>query len=197
MKRIILLSGKQGAGKSTIAKHLVEDLLATGMLPKILKFADPLYELHNACLPILKRLGIVPISTVKEGSLLQVLGTEYGREKISQDVWVKAARRIADEFLNSKEFIKQKVVIIDDCRFQNEFAGFSDAFKVRLVAPRDARKLRCSGWRNDEKHISETDLDEFEKNNKFDLTISTVQRTPQDVAKVVAHWAKEFWGQFI
>jgi hypothetical protein len=70
--------------------------------------------------------------------------------------------------------------IVSDCRFRNEFDGFPDAFKVRLECDRDIRKSRCSQWRENDTHISETDLDGYAEEGKFDCVIDTGDLTVQE-----------------
>lgn len=148
---IILLSGKQGSGKSTLAEGLLNRLPG---ITKVMKFADPLYAMHDACLPILKEYGIRDKAMIKDGDLLQILGTEYGRRKIREDLWVEILRQRVNTSLADN-------IIIDDARFINEVNMFPDALKVRLECPVDARKPRVSYWREDQSHPSETGLDSY------------------------------------
>lgn len=168
-KRIFVFSGKQGSGKSTYAAALREFIGEQDC--KIFKFADTLYRLHDACLPILKETGIIPQNITKEGKLLQVLGTEYGSNCIGRNVWVDVTRRAVDNYLLQHS---SHYAIIDDCRFENEFDAFHPiANMIRLSAPREVRKARCSSWRDTEDHISETGLDAYEKAMNFDAVIDT------------------------
>ncbi len=168
-KRIFVFSGKQGSGKTTYSRKLQKYIgLHTC---KIFKFAEVIYKLHDACLPILKDYGIITQDVEKEGQLLQVLGTEYGRVYKGPRVWVDATKRIVDKYLleNSTHY-----AIIDDCRFENEFDAFHPvAHMIRLTAPRDVRKARCGAWRDSEDHISETALDDYEAAGNFDCIIDT------------------------
>lgn len=173
-KRIFVFSGKMGSGKSTYAEELQK---AIGKeYCKVFKFAEVLYKLHDACLPILKEYGVVTGDVKKEGQLLQVLGTEYGRMCKGPRVWVDCTKRAVDQYLakHSKNY-----AIIDDCRFENEFDAFHPiAHMIRLTAPRDVRKARCSAWRDTEDHISETGLDDYEKAMHFDYVVNTDQGDP-------------------
>jgi len=175
MKRILILSGRQGSGKTSNTKGVADLARAEGFTPVFFKFADVIYEMHNACLPVLKKFGIRPDDMVKDGELLQVLGTEYGRNRISRDVWAKACRRNIDHFLMA--YSNPGLAVIDDCRFENEFDLFPDAFKVRLDCAEDVRKARCSYWREDTAHPSETGLDDYERRGKFDLKWNTEYAT--------------------
>ena len=66
-------------------------------------------------------------------------------------------------------------VFIDDCRFPNEFDILKENPKVvtiRLVASEAVRKPRCSYWR-EKPHESETALDSYADEGKFDIYIDT------------------------
>lgn len=181
-KRIILISGKQGVGKTTLAEKLKGNLASHNYTPKIFKFAETIYEMHNLCLPILKREGIRPSDMEKDGELLQVLGTEFGRNKIGRDVWASALRRRVDWELARNA---NMVAIIDDCRFPNEFDIFPDAFSIRLTALESFRKKRCDAWREDTNHASETALDVYAARGKF-LVYRDATDKPEDfTAKMI------------
>lgn len=157
---IILISGKQGSGKTTLAKNLVERLGAIH-----LKFADPLYEIHEAIRKVADKWQI-PFDQ-KEGRLLQLLGTEWGRACKGENVW-------CDALFNKVSVLEDNnIIIIDDCRFKNEFYRFKDiAVTIRLVANENDRRKRADSFRDDTNHPSEIDLDDI-PDEQFDLTIDT------------------------
>lgn len=182
-----MISGKQGAGKTTASASLVQLAIIADLIPKQFKFADPLYEIHNAAIPILHKYGIRPETMTKDGELLQVLGTEYGRNKINHDVWAASLRRRIDAWNSLSD---RHIALIDDCRFENEMEMFPDAFKVRLEASEEIRKQRVSYWREDNQHPSEIGLDDYVRKAKFDLVWST-----ENVRTEVS--AKGIWEYFL
>lgn len=115
---------------------------------------------------------------VKDGRLLQLLGTEWGRQTLGNDIWVQIAlNRIAEA-----EHKGVDLVLIGDCRFANELDAFKDlsgAVRVFLSCSREVRKDRCSQWRDDEFHPSETGLDGYEEQVKFDLVLDTAILSPE------------------
>lgn len=160
MKKIILISGKQGSGKTTLADGLQRELKNRFPERQVVRtrFAKPLYEMHDAVRAVAESYGI-PME-MKEGVLLQLLGTEWGRKTKGDDVWVYALKNHLEELPDDA------IVIIDDCRFRNELFAFTPAlhystFKVRLTCDEQVRKERAQAWRENTTHQSETDLDTF------------------------------------
>ena len=187
---IILISGKQGSGKTTLSQYLKDVLEGKGINVQIMKFASPLYLMHNEVRRVLQ--GFDPNNTLgydfdkKDGTLLQLLGTDWGRNNIHKDVWAKLTLANAEAYLGpalNGKVISPRIVIIDDCRFPNELdipnaESKHPVLNVRLECDRDIRKERCESWRDNEQHESETALDAYAE--KFDLTFNTDAWTPYD-----------------
>lgn len=165
---VLTISGKQGSGKSELAKRLVKKFLEESKKESItLKFADPLYEMQDALHEILNDYGIR--RPKKDGYLLQWLGTEYGRKHITENIWV-------DILKTRLEGIPEcNPIMIDDCRFENEFDILKSlgCLMIRLECPEYLRKQRANSWRTDTEHASEVGLDRYSSENKFDLHIDT------------------------
>lgn len=109
--KIIGLAGKAGCGKDTVAKYL-EDTRGY----EHLSFAYPIKAALSAMLNInfvymdretkekpIQELGVTP------RRLMQTLGTEWGRDLIHPDIWIKALE------MNIKGD-----TVISDVRFPNE-----------------------------------------------------------------------------
>lgn len=161
---IIQLSGKQGSGKSTLAKNLVKLLLAKTC---VTRYAKAVYEMHDMVLEVAKKFGFKYVK--KDGPLLQLIGTEWGRKTRGENVWVKACQCEVKKLVENG----YRVIIIEDCRFENEFDAFPGSYKVRLMASKDVRKARADSWRENDAHLSETSLDAHEKHRKFDFALNT------------------------
>lgn len=174
---IVLVSGLQGSGKSTLALGLLDQLDAQGLEVLLLKFADPIYQLHDAINVIMQSYDLS--TPKKDGELLQYLGTEYGRIKYGDDVWVRIAQHSAHQFLSAKPRSSKRIVIIDDCRFPNELNAFPKALKIRLECSEKLRKKRCHSWRANTGHASETALDNH--TSKFHRVYNTGVMHPADV----------------
>jgi len=181
MGKVILISGKQGSGKTTLAQGLLEHF--TSIHSEVIKFADPLYELHDLINNKFREWGVE--RPRKDGALLQWLGTDFGRKQIDEHLWVKIALKKVNQAVAIR-----KNVILDDCRFENEFDPFSrsGALTVRLDCPKEIRKSRCDHWREDDNHPSEVGLDEYAGLGKFFLYFNTEKQTSQQViAAVIKH----------
>ena len=117
MNRMIVgLSGLIGSGKTTAAKHLIEH---HGFVR--LRFAGPLKAMMAA-------LGLTEAET--DGDLkhepcdllcgktpryaMQTIGTEWGRELIGPDLWIRAWLASVDELPPNSR------IVADDVRFPNE-----------------------------------------------------------------------------
>lgn len=170
-----MISGKQGSGKSSLSRAICQHLNETraDLFAKQIRFAAPLYEMHEACRKVAMLYGI-PFDE-KEGRLLQLIGTEWGRTVKGENTWVNALREMIKVYKMREELavdFDETIYVIDDCRFKNEFYGFKDeAYTIRLIAPEEARKVRTHAWRSDTTHPSEIDLDGIE--SEFDLVIDT------------------------
>lgn len=192
--KIVLLSGKQGSGKTTIQRSLlIEWQRPQGLGRRALgaNFADVLYEMHNTVLNILYQYW-PKRNIVKDGPLLQLLGTEWGRKTIDENIWVKCLRNKMKELAQRNSHYKDLLLVVGDCRFKNEFNEFEDALRVRLVCSEEARKKRCEMWRENTQHPSEVDLDDYEE--KFDLVLDTENiPTHGCVDLIMAQLMKNSW----
>lgn len=110
--KLIGFTGKMGSGKSTAI-----ELIQLGQNKKVvtLKLAAALYDMqefvYRRVAPVYKR----PDNFVKDRKLLQWLGTEWGRDSISQSLWVDLWKE------SVKAHMGQDIVVIcDDVRFDNE-----------------------------------------------------------------------------
>jgi hypothetical protein len=115
-QRIIGISGLAGSGKSSVAS----------MIPGafVLQMADPLYAMLSAMLgipePLLRQREFkesqLPWLGKTPRELLQTLGTEWGRQNVCPDVWIKLLRRRIESL--AEQGIA--VIAVCDVRFDNE-----------------------------------------------------------------------------
>lgn len=183
--KIIMITGKQGSGKSTLASGLLKKLLFTGYSVECLKYASPLYKMHDAVRSILvEYVGPSGDMVGIDGPLLQVLGTEWGRKTRGVDFWVNILKaRVAS--------LQCDYLIIDDVRFENELFAFDDTehsvYKIRLTAPEDVRRARAEKWRENTQHASEVGLDGVD-DKEFFIKFSTSGYGADEVLALAYHY---------
>lgn len=193
--RIVLLSGKQGSGKTTTQKALIDAWNQRANHKAVLvNFADPLYEMAEAVRNIAARYGI-PKKMPKDGPLLQVLGTEWGRNTVSENIWVDALRGKMDHLYAQGGVFAydHPLFVVGDCRFRNEFELFPEALRVRLKCPEATRRERCSMWRENSQHQSEIDLDGFDEEGRFDLYLDTWAQPPEEAVRAILEKLNTKW----
>jgi hypothetical protein len=110
--RLIGFHGGMGCGKSTAIESLKSHL---GYAPTLIKFAGPLYEMQEFIYNRIAKVYQRPATFVKDRKLLQWLGTDWGRETISENVWVDIWQADVKDAMARGEF-----VVCDDVRFDNE-----------------------------------------------------------------------------
>ena len=126
--RLIGLTGRAGAGKSTVATHLVR---AHGFYEVAL--AEPLRAAlmmmfglsEDDLLDRARKEAVIPWIGVSPRRLMQTLGTEWGRAVCGEDIWLRvAANEIAVHraltALDPEGGTSQ--VVVSDIRFPNEAA---------------------------------------------------------------------------
>lgn len=163
-----LYSPAPGSGKSTLAAAMA------GFGWQSLKFAGPLKAMLVA---LLREAGEddAVIARALEGDLkaqeldalggrtprfaMQTLGTEWGRETIAQDIWVRTLIARANRLRASGV-----AVVVDDMRFVNE-ASAIQAAGGKLVRVTRGAMQRPSG------HASEGGLDDW----SFDMDVANAQ----------------------
>jgi energy-coupling factor transporter ATP-binding protein EcfA2 len=189
--KIILISGPQGSGKTTLMDSLKEEFEKEGVCPINVIFADTIYKIHDFAINLLKERGISR-NLVKDGKLLQLLGTEWGRQTVDENIWVKC---LLGEIASIKKLtgdIHPIVFLVSDCRFRNEFDGLPNAFSIRLEASREIRKERCSQWRDNDTHPSEIDLDGYAREGKFNMYLDTEKdKTVGKVMNCFKMWSSD------
>lgn len=124
-KRLLGFGGRLASGKDALADHLVETAgyVKIGMsdaLNHALLTLDPIIDQDGQWVQrysdVIEERGYVDAKKHPEvRRLLQVLGTEVGREMIDVDVWVKISERMIRSLLANG-----KKVIITGVRYPNE-----------------------------------------------------------------------------
>jgi len=124
---LIGLCGAAGAGKNTVAEFLVDP---NGFPFMQIAFAYPLYQCISTITGIpADRLQdrsvkeeVIPWLGKSPRQLLQSLGTEWGRDLIHPEIWIRIAMERASQHLSVG-----RCVVITDVRFDNEAQAVLDA----------------------------------------------------------------------
>lgn len=131
---IIAFTGKAGVGKSTAIDAL--KTVSGGRAVCGTKFAAPLYQIQEQIYRIVAPAYQRPPDFVKDRALLQWIGTEWGRGKLRESIWVDLWKARVD-LLRSRD--ADLIVACDDCRFDNEAEAVKSigGVIVRLTSKRD------------------------------------------------------------
>lgn len=119
---LIGLAGQAGTGKDTVGNHL---RMMHGF--STLALADPIRAGLRAMLglnheDLMRRdLKEKPIEWLGRSprELAQTLGTEWGRELVSPEIWLRVAQR-SIEILNAPSPFRPHGIVVTDIRFENE-----------------------------------------------------------------------------
>jgi dephospho-CoA kinase len=165
MRRVILISGCQGSGKTTLANDLKLLLLAKLYHPVLTKFAAPIYLLHDSVKEVLKKCGIDPKPL--DGTLMQLLGGHI-RSTYGEDTFLN----IVEAEIIRAMYVLRSIVVVDDLRYLNEIEVWdrNDCVLVRLECPESIRKARAEKWRDNTEHPSETELCQY---RNWDIRLDT------------------------
>lgn len=161
MKKIILISGKAEAGKSTCAKYLKEQLENKGYRVTTDLFAK---YIKGYLKDHFGWDGVTKDEFYR--NKLQILGTDIIKEKLNYKAF--HAKRIAEDIqILYDDF---DYIIIDDCRFRDEVYTLKSMFPDECISVRINRYDHKSSLTEEQlNHKSECDLDNF----KFDYIIHT------------------------
>lgn len=114
--KIIGITGKMRDGKSYAAKTIVKILHESNKLACILPFAKGVKDFAY-------NLGWNGIKDAKGRRLLQLIGTDCGRDCISFDIWVD---KWLEQYYKIKRDNPNIIVIADDVRFLNEAVAINN-----------------------------------------------------------------------
>lgn len=183
MTTIIGLHGRKGAGKDTVGQ-MIRDQVGEGRCA-LISFADPIRRF------VASLIGIHPESlthqAVKEGKIswlndvtprhmMQTLGTEWGRNMIDPDLWIKmAAMQLRLYVAYDRPF-----VVFTDVRFPNEAEMIRNSFGTIIHIERPEKTLQ-------DKHVSEIPLPRATEDLVIDNS-GTVHDLRSTVRSVLGRW---------
>lgn len=170
----------------------MESELADGVssMTIVHEFMDHLDPMQKAMFKnILDEALLIPREYPKPRKRLQFIGTEGGRERISQSIWIDLANRTAEEMGNA---------IIDDVRFVNEFKYFRErgwkAIILNIAPEIQESRIRQLYGKFDPAaltHPSETGVADIIKLNDADIIVDTnheISYTLQIIDETIEKW---------
>lgn len=151
--KIVAFTGFMGSGKSTAIKFLRELL---NYQTVNVKFAAPLYDIQELIYRRISGAYERPADFVKDRKLLQWLGTDWGRNTISDTLWVDLWKHQVGLVKNLQKNVK--VITCDDARFDNE----AEAVKAigGIVVKITRKNANPEGGQGITKHASEQGISE-------------------------------------
>ncbi len=151
----IYFVGKAGAGKSYSANFMIKKY-GYG----VAKFAYPVYMIAEKYFNM----------TSKDRRLLQVIGTDAGRDQVDSEIWVNRFKEDMKIIRLTAKILERPVpkFVMDDCRFPNEHEILKELGFVGIYidVPDEIRKIRLIGRDGTAQegtlnHKSETLIDSF------------------------------------
>lgn len=169
---IIGLSGKMGVGKDYIARNVIQPFIES-RFPKErcinLAFADQLKinTIMNYNVPF---TSVFINKNDKTRNLLQKEGTENGRHKFGEDIWIRYTQNWIDVW-KSRGF---STFLLSDVRFCNEIDWIhkQGGVVIRIEAPKRSKvkfEQEFGQCNNECSHQSEIELDNIDC---FDLIVN-------------------------
>lgn len=148
---IVGITGKMGSGKSTA----IEAMKTLGRPVCLHKFAGPLYLIQEYIYRVIAPVYTRPEDFKKDRKLLQWLGTDWGRESISQslwsDLWQKRAKQVQAQDA-------EVIIVSDDTRFDNEAETVRALGGYVIQIVRNDASAHAEGGGGIEEHLSEAGI---------------------------------------
>jgi len=172
---IIGLSGKMGSGKNYIAEKIIYPTFKDEFNILIIGFGDLMKNELFARDTTLTYDELYDHKTFETRNKLQQYGTENGRDKYHQDIWVRGLDIQVETFRRRSN--DNCIIIVCDVRFQNEAEYITKkGGKIIRVVAEDRTNERYLREVNGDKeqyqkiatHRSETEVDSY----KFDFIIN-------------------------
>lgn len=179
---LIAFSGKMGVGKNHIAERVLPTVLSkylTNIQYYYLAFGDQM-KVELACRkPELSYNLLFEEKTKDVRKMLQEYGTENGRNVHGENVWIRSLGMWIDIFKHRTP-TKNNIFVVTDVRFKNEAKWIEErnGILIRVEShSRNTERLHQERSHELEKHISETDLDDYAFKNVINNEVN------QDVEK--------------
>lgn len=133
---LIGLTGSMGVGKST-ALELIKEAFPNEDI-KLIKFAETLYQIQEDIYGRISSVYKRPDNFVKDRKLLQWIGSDWARNTIRDTIWVDIWKSKTFDALS-----KKSIVVVDDCRFDNEAQAIKDmgGVIIKIIADNSISRI--------------------------------------------------------
>lgn len=175
---LIGFNGGMGVGKSTAIQALKA---FTGKEVHLVKFAQPLYDMQEFIYNRISSVHTRPASFTKDRKLLQWLGTDWGRDTISQNLWVSIWKAEV-EAIQTKS--PGAIIVCDDVRFDNEAVILKDLGGHIIKITRPDNTAHAQGGVGIAGHKSEAGID----SNLIDFTVYNNSGVEQFQATLIEYF---------
>lgn len=149
--KLIAFNGGMGCGKSTALETIKT---YTDLPVRLVKFAQPLYDMQEMLYTRISSVIKRDESFVKDRKLLQWLGTDWGRG-LDQDLWIKLWKAQVESEL---EKYPNAVIVCDDVRFDNEAEVIKSLSGTIIQIKRDSNAEHAIGGKGITNHASEAGI---------------------------------------
>lgn len=173
-QKIIVLIGKKGSGKSTIA-GIIKKLKNNC---EIKSFAEPIKNIcsilgiknENLYDPLKKEIKFEDGIFIGESgrTMMQKIGTIF-RNNFDKNIFVKIMIEKIKELLD-----EEKMIIIDDCRFPNEIEELKKVFNNNIIFIKIEKKILGNDKIDDKKEIDNHESELFIDELKYDILIENI-----------------------
>ena len=154
--KLIGICGRARSGKDTAADYIIEEC---GF--EKYSMADPIREMLESVgvNPSCNKEDTIPMFGKSPREMMQTLGTEWGRNCVSEDIWLNLAKDLYKRLSDDGGFYG---LVIPDIRFENEAEWIrKNGLLIRIVRP-DAMAVASHSSENG---ISTEAVDEIIWNN--------------------------------
>lgn len=185
---LLLLSGNAEAGKSTMAKYLLnkyDNYIEYALSDKLKQLTFELLKLFNISINSIDDLYDVETKK-KYRQYLQLIGTECCRKVFGDDFWCHMLNKDI-----KKSIADGKNVIISDVRFLNEHSYFKQKYenKINVVSIMIKRTDANSLTSEQQLHSSESEVDNLTYDYKINNNLT--EEFYSDIDKVIENIFKE------
>ena len=138
--KLLGIVGKARCGKDTVADQIIGNgYVKRAFADPIYRIADEMFGIDSRNIPDKDKETVIPKWGLSLRQMLQIIGTEMGRDLISQDIWLK---RMDDE-------LEHNNVVISDIRFDNEAMYIKKRGGLLIHVTRDTSDYKVN------QHVSE------------------------------------------